>query len=293
MTKCAIPIQKLVRGHIQRVKYYAIVGNKKLELEKEKKKEAAEAKLFEEEDKLAMALELIERADKERYEAEKAARAEARRQEVERYRQKIIKAANTVKKSIRAQINKRKRRTALCEEMFKRAFALRDEAHIRRAIAMPKIFGVSSKLIKMQERDAKDLILEVMKESYVVGQLKDAIKSGCLEILQDAVKLAEDSGMVYLSELGEAKERVENILQLLSTLGSLKETLSRCVSVPKLLARVGELRDLVSRATDLGLGGERAVVEAAVRIDKIKALVVMRDKIRFAVEICSLSQMEE
>jgi hypothetical protein len=180
----------------------------------------------------------------------------------------------------------------MCEKMFELALTRRDEVKLRRAILMPSVMGVTSRLIKIYQHSAKNLVLEVLSEAYVVNQLQEAITIGSVEILRDAIRLAEESHMPYLTPLREARAKLENVLLLKSTLSAMHGVLSKCVTVPKLLAQVDFLQYQVEEATSMGLAGEAQVQQAAFRISKIRNLIALRDRIRFAVEICSPSKMK-
>ena len=67
--------------------------------------------------------------------------------------------------------------------------------------------------------------------------------------------------------------------------------LVKCVTVPKLLASVDALEEMLQQATDLELAGEYQVQDAALRLSRVRNLIQLRDRIRFAVEICSPSKM--
>jgi len=55
---------------------------------------------------------------------------------------------------------------------------------------------------------------------------------------------------------------------------------------------VDSLQPLLKQATDLGLAGEYAVQDAALRLKHVQSLIELRDRIRMAVELCSPSKMK-
>jgi hypothetical protein len=57
---------------------------------------------------------------------------------------------------------------------------------------------VTSKLIKVYQESARKLILEVLHESYVQNELAEATEVQSVEMLRDAIRLAEQSNMLYL-----------------------------------------------------------------------------------------------
>lgn len=72
----------------------------------------------------------------------------------------------------------------------------------------------------------------------------------------------------------------------------LYSVLVKCVTVPKLIANVDALEGMLQQATDLDLAGEYAVQDAAMRLGRVRTLIQLRDRIRFAVEVCSPSKMQ-
>ena len=68
--------------------------------------------------------------------------------------------------------------------------------------------------------------------------------------------------------------------------------LVKCVTVSKLVSSADRLQPLLRHATDLGLGGEHAVQDAAQRLKHVHSLIELRDRIRRAVELCSPSRMK-
>lgn len=72
----------------------------------------------------------------------------------------------------------------------------------------------------------------------------------------------------------------------------LHSVLVKCVTVPKLIASVDALESMLQQATDLDLAGEYQVQDAAMRLGRVRTLIQLRDRIRFAVEVCSPSKMQ-
>lgn len=287
----AIPLQTIIRGFLARRKFITLMGDKRLLLEQNRKREAEERKLMSLADALSKEHELIFRNDMVLQ--KRLAQAKAERARVEREKQLVIKttAAIKVQRIFRGKYGRNKGRVMMCERMFELALTKKDEAMLRRAIVMPALLKVTSKLIKIYQHNAKNLILEVLNESYISNQLEEAITIGSVEILKDAIKLAEENNMAYLPLYKTAKAKLEHVQMLKHALASMHSILSKCVTVPKLLAKVDVLQNLVQEAAALGLAGEFHVQQAAFRISKIHNLITLRDKIRFAVEICSPSKM--
>ena len=180
----------------------------------------------------------------------------------------------------------------MCEVSLERALNSRKIEVLRRAIDLPKKYNTSSKLIKTYQQYAKNLLLDILNESYVENQIQDAIATNNIDLLTAAIKLAEDSNMPYLKSLQTARSCLTSQLQSRSVLGVLSSEMAACTSVPKLLSRVDYIQPLVKGALDLGLDGEYEVQNAVMRIGKIKKLVELRNELRKAVELCSKSRIE-
>eukprot|EP01038_Epipyxis_sp_PR26KG_P015212 gene15212-20491_t len=286
-----IPIQRLVRGFVARSKLSHMLGENKSKFEKMKARESIEKELMSQEDDLSKQIEELYKQD---YALQKKlAEARAQRYRDEKKRMILIrdKSAVKIQALIRGKIGRKYGRIKMCEMILEKALLSRSEEEIRKALVMPKMMGVSSKLIRLYVTHAKPLILEVMHEAYISNQLEEAIIIGTHSMILDAIKQAETAKMTYLPKYAEAKATIDRKALLKSTLTNLKEILSKCVTVPKLLANVDNLQALLVQATSLGLSSESIVQETWLRINKINNLIKLRDKFRFAVEICSPSRM--
>ena len=157
---------------------------------------------------------------------------------------------------------------------------------------VPYTWGCSTRLLHAFHVNAKEVLLEVQGETYMSSQLQTAINTQSVSILKDALATAHSLKMDYLSEYAEAAALVDDLVHERSVLTTISETLSKCTTVPKLLDRVDEIHECIRGATRLGLSGEYAVHNAAMRLGKIKVLIELRDKMRFAVEIASVIKME-
>ncbi len=287
----AIPLQRIVRGFIARRRFDALVGDTRKLNEASKAAEAEERRRMAAADSASMLFDKELRNDFALQ--RRLAEAKAERSRVENQKQLVRKngAALKIQRVFRGKLGRNTGRVFMCEQMFELALTHRDETRLRRALVLPSVLRVTSKLIKVYQHSAKNLILEVLNEAYVANQLQEAVTIGSAEILRDAIRLAEEAHMPYLPQLAEARLRLQSVQFLKSTLASMHGILSKCVTVPKLLAKVDVLQYLVEEATALGLAGEFQVQQAAFRMSKIRSLVALRDKIRFAVEICSPSKM--
>lgn len=149
------------------------------------------------------------RRDIEKFRQIEEDRKQKIREEKEKEQKRIFDAAAKLQRIVRGKIYRSRGRVLMCEEMYKRAFGIREEAAIRKATAMHALFGVSSKMIKYYHMNARELLLEVMNEMWIRTQLDDAIKGGCLELLQDAVKVTKrDSRMLLVLFLTNLTARV-------------------------------------------------------------------------------------
>ena len=109
----------------------------------------------------------------------------------------------------------------MCETMLEMALNKRDEKLINRAIIMPNILNVTSKLIKIYINNAKKLIMEVLNEAHVANQLLEAMVVGSLPLLKDAISHAEDANMRYLSQYRDAKRALIEIIHLRTVLSNI------------------------------------------------------------------------
>lgn len=69
---------------------------------------------------------------------------------------------------------------------------------------------------------AKKLIMEVLAEAHCANELREAMLLGSVPLLKDAIKRAEESKMVYLAELRDAKRALSAALHLRSIVTSIE-----------------------------------------------------------------------
>lgn len=131
------------------------------------------------------------------------------------------KGAVLMQKIIRGKYYRTKGRIYMCETMLEQALKQRDEKLINRAIIMPALFGVTSKLIKLYTASAKKLILEVLNEAHVANELVEAMAVGSVPLLRDAIAQAEEAKMAYLPQLREARRALNQILHLRTVLANI------------------------------------------------------------------------
>ena len=127
-----------------------------------------------------------------------------------------------MQKIVRGKLCRTRGRIYMCETMLEKALHRRDEKLINRAIIMPNLFGVTSKLIKQYVISAKKLIMEVLNEAHVANELTEAMLVGSVPLLRDAIARAEAAHMSYLKELRDAKRMLNEILHLRAVLSSIE-----------------------------------------------------------------------
>lgn len=288
----AANIQKLIRGYLMRKKFRDIMGDRLAAMEAQRREEAYERKLMRVEEGISATVEQAWRDDydlQQRLETARRNRIIEERKRVEKLKHE---SAIKIQRMVRGKVYRKRGRIQMCEKMLETAIMRREEDLLQKAMAMPSVMNVTSKLIRIYQRSCKELILAVLNESYVNNQLLEAMEVGSADLLKQAIRLADKSHMDYLSNYSAAKVALHNAQVLKSVSGLLASVLSKCVTVPKLLASVDKLQILVKEATAMGLAGEVSVQEAAMRMTKIRSLIILRDKLRFSVEICSPSKMK-
>lgn len=188
----------------------------------------------------------------------------------------------------------------MCEVKLEKALATRDLAVLRDAIDFPKKLRITGRLagdraknIKTYQQFAKSLISNILHEEYVVNQLREAIESMHIDLLEAAIAAAEASHMPHVKGLSQARQVLDNQYKSRAVLNSLEIEMAKCNSVPRLLAAVDMLNPLIKDAIALGLAGEYVVQSAVNRMHKIQTLITIRNDMRRAVELCSQSRMEK
>lgn len=288
----AVIIQRILRGCMVRCRLYETRMKANASLENERLKIKENTKLMMAEDEASRLIEEDYRLNaglRKKMEEEKR---EKLRKEFERVKQLRFSSATCIQKHIRGSQGRSKARTARVHISLERAINGRSELDIQKAILLVDELGVKTKHARTLRQNAKELLLEVQGESFVKVQLEDAIVTDSDELLASALDLAERAGMTYLEVYKRAKLSYERVLQKRSVLGNLKNLLDTCTSVPKLLANQEKLNEYVAHCTEIGLGGEYLVQDTLLRVKRLGSLMVLRDEIRYAVEVCSPSRIE-
>ena len=286
-------MQRVARGFLCRQKLRQLMGAHALQKEEERRLRHAEAQLLAQEDELSRQVEHLFRSDatlQKRLHEAKVKRMQEERLRVAKQRHG---AAVLVQKIFRGFWYRTQSRVFMCEKLLEKALESRDEGQMQRALLKPAQWGVSSKLIALLKTSVKNLILEVMNERFVENQVQEALDINSLDMLRQSIRLAEDHKMPYLPILGEARKAIERILANKAVIAILADELARCTNIAALVRRYDVLQMLLQESYVRGLYHESRVKEAADRLQKIAALVDLRDRMRHALEICSPTKMDK
>jgi hypothetical protein len=192
-----IPIQKIIRGFIARQKFYTMIGKERAQADIIRKKEAYERELMNYEDDLSTS---IENAIRDSLREILILKKLLRDVKEEKIRFKLNSCAILIQKILRGFVIRKYGKFYMCKVYYDRAFDSRNEDDIKYAIYFPSKLNIrSNKLITQFEMKAKELLLLVMHESYINNELYDAITAASEELLMNAITMAEESRMYYLS----------------------------------------------------------------------------------------------
>lgn len=287
----AIPMQRIIRGFISRRRFLRALGKDRALLEEQRKKDNLERMLMSSEDDLSREIEKLWKNDRALQTRLATARTQRQREEKERQAKRLYQASQMIQARLRGCLTRRKIRPMLCELWLEQALSSRDEELIRRALDRPRQWNVSSKLINHYRKAAKQLILEVMHESFVDGELRQSCSVRSLPLIKEAISLAEENRMTYLPAYDMTKKTMEQMLRNREVLTILSDELAKCNSVPLLIARTDVIRFLVMEATRRGLGGETTVRDALQRLQAIQRPYEQRQQLRHALEICAPAKL--
>lgn len=112
-------------------------------------------------------------------------------------------------------------RISICENLFRNAFVSRTEESLTKALTQTNKWNIHSRLLRSYIKDAKVLLLDLGSESYIINELVNAIKSKTIELLTDAINLAQESHLLYIPEFREAKYALDEAYRLKNTLVSM------------------------------------------------------------------------
>lgn len=284
-------IQRAIRHYLGRGKFERLAAMANARRKEDRKNEQTEINAMMIEDVQSQAEEL-------RYKAalikvRQAAEAKRLRllEEERALQMKKMAAVVKVQSIIRGFIGRMKARIYICETMFEKALMQRDENALRSALHTTDTFGVHSKALSTFQKSAKRLILDVLSESHVANGLSEAIASDSQGLLQDAITSAEESRMQYLPEYEQALSALKAHRELREGLVWLQTELDKANDVPEFMESVDYIQRLLKEANSKGLQNERVCRSAVIRLGKVKRLISVRNKIRFEVEIASLTGM--
>lgn len=164
---------------------------------------------------------------------------------------------------------------------------------MKAALLKQQKFNISSNLLTVYINEAKRALSQAMSNAYIENQLNDAILSGSPELLESAINLAQTTANCEaLPHLLEAKRALQEIKEAETIMDTLSMELEAADTVPRLVSSIDRLENLIRSATKMGLGDSHLVHDAKLRMQKVSALIQLRDKMRFSVEICSPSKMK-
>jgi hypothetical protein len=112
-----------------------------------------------------------------------------------------------------------------------------------------------------------------------------------LPLLSSAVQLAKDNNMNYLKEVYEANQIIYELENHRVLLNMLQDELSKCNTMSNFMKKYDIIQYLIMQSFQYDLHGEKIVIEASNRLQKIENLLKLRQSLRHALEICSPTKM--
>lgn len=280
-----------MRGCLVRSK----LGNARREaLELKRKRRELEAKETQQmvvEDQLSTSVEDMIKSDLEEQARIEAKRQERIRQERERKMRHWNRCITKIQKIVRGVLSRTKTKIKKANTYLERAVNERSESNLIDAITMTERMGIKNKDTKEHLQAAKNLLTTVQGENYVKDQLNTAVNTRSDEMIREAIQLAKDAGMTYLDEFLKSQQSFSKEVKRRHILQQLEILLEKCNTIPNLIRHTDKLRELVGTATSLNLAGEYFVQDARNRMARVQSLLKVRDNIRKAVELCSVSMM--
>jgi hypothetical protein len=296
-----IPIQKVVRGFLARQYLNKMMGDAKRDLHEARKREGFERSCMSLEDQTSLNQELIFRSDKGLQKKLYDAKQQRMREERTKQQQRKLNAVLMIQKHFRGFSQRRKSGIYLCERFCELSLQYRDEEMMQKALQKCKdvtsqknnalLRGKHSKLISLYKKSIQNVILEIMNEKYVISSLSDAIQIRSLPLLSSAVQLAKDNNMNYLKEVYEANQIIYELENHRVLLNMLQDELSKCNTMSNFMKKYDIIQYLIMQSFQYDLHGEKIVIEASNRLQKIENLLKLRQSLRHALEICSPTKM--
>jgi hypothetical protein len=289
----AAQIQKVVRGFLVRCKLSKARQQMLERKRQQREREQEESRRMGVEDARCALVEEAFRSDL----SERRKIEEARQLRLKIEREKKLKhwnmSATLIQKRVRGMIARIRWSIKKAEFYLERAILSRSERLLEEAIVLTESMKSKPKKIKDICANAKILLVTVQGEVFVKSQLEDAMATQNDELISSAIRLAEDAGMTYLEEYSRGKQALDREVRRRAVLSHIQGALDRCGSIPSLIKHADKLEGLVLTATNLGLSGEVLVQDATGRLRRVQSLLRVRDNIRVAVELCSVSMMKE
>ena len=147
-------------------------------------------------------------------------------------------------------------------------------------------------VIKEYILKSREIVSIMMTESYIIDQLQDAIKSQSVELLRNAVEIAENSKLIFPMVLQDAKKVLVGVLHRQNTLYDIKVILERSTTIAALVDNYDELQKLINTAVKNRLEDESIIHETVSILKNLQKLIEIRDSIRNGVELCSIFQIQ-
>ena len=293
MNRIIMTIQMAVRRWLRQGKAERLLQKTLADLKVSRAMEKREMGLFEMEDLSSQAEELRYRA--EQIKLKQLAEEKRRRliEEEKREKARKMKFATVIQACVRGFLARMQVRVFFCESMFEKALKTRSEPLLQEALLKTKKLNVHSPALHLYQRNARQLIAEVLAESHIAHQLKEAMASGSLYLLERAMTKAKDSRMTFLSEYEAGLRALAVHKRVRQTVTWLDTELTRADTVPKLVESADYIMFLLQQATERGLHHEHVCRTAVERVGKVKNLLRVRNKLRFHVETASLKGMAE
>ena len=295
LPRMVIRIQTMVRGFLSNKMRSTMAHAARKIMEEQKQKREGEKGLMGIEDTLSTILEQSYREAQKKVLRMAKDKREKQKKDEEKALVKKNMSIIKIQGIVRAIIGRKRFYTYGCEKAFHTALEARSEPLLRAAIQKKQAMKhkiANTPALQSFEKAAKILILDLLSESYISKQLEEAMSCDSNLMLKEAIANAEEAHMSYLPIVRKARKKLEKHEEVRRGLLWLEKELRNATSVPRLLASVDYIQRLVREASFRGLQDEDSCMEALYRISKVRRLLIIRDKIRYGVETCCVSAMQ-
>ncbi len=179
------------------------------------------------------------------------------------------------------------------EIMFNEGLDGSDGSKLQKAINQSFYYNLEyHPVIKEYILKSREIVSVMMTEAYIIDQLQDAIKSHSVELLKNAIEMAENSNLIFPMILQDAKRVLHNVLHKQNTLYDIKAVLDRSTTISALVDNYDELQGLIIVAVKNRLEDESIIHDTVSRLKNVQKLIEIRDRIRNGIELCSISQIQ-